>query len=204
MAARSARDDTLAVMPSSTLGIGGNSEASVPMMRAWLRAQLSVMACGWVVVTMSTRSFCREPTNSERRREGTVISPSSSTVEPIQVLMATSRLVAVRRRRPWSVAISTFWVMGSVVRVATALPTMPRPLFNVSWRQDTFMCISPRGLHQYRAARKHAATRLASPCPPFSALTPNKEKALASSPSEAQGPIPRPRGLCVMSICPGA
>ena len=53
--------------------------------------------------------------------------PSSSTIAPIQVVMAISRLVADSRNIPWSAASSTFWVPGSVARLATARPTTPSP-----------------------------------------------------------------------------
>jgi len=68
-----------------------------------------------------------EPANSVMSRAGTVIEPSSSIWAPIHVLMAISRFVADSLSRDWSVEIRTFCVIGKVVRVATALPTMERP-----------------------------------------------------------------------------
>ena len=85
---------------------------------------------------MSMRSPPRELTNSVSTRAGTVTDPSSSTIAPIQVVMAISRLVAESRSIPWSAESSTFWVTGRVARVATARPTTPRPRLRFSCKHE--------------------------------------------------------------------
>ena len=145
MASRSTPRSTLAVTPDSTVGIGGKSSASVPFIFASKRAHLRARPLGWAVDSTSIRSLGSELTNSVSRRAGTVMAPSSSTCAPIQVLIAISRLVADSFNRDWSVDIRTFWVIGSVVLVATALPTTERPRLRFSWRQDSRMRGPPRG-----------------------------------------------------------
>ena len=96
---------------------------------------------GAVVAFRSMRSDGKELTSSVRSLAGTVMDPSSSTMAPIQVVMAISRLVADSFSIDWSVAIRTFCVMGRVVRVATALPTVARPLLRFSCKHDTLIPI---------------------------------------------------------------
>jgi len=68
-----------------------------------------------------------ELTKSVSRRAGIVMAPSSSTWAPIQQVSAISRFVADSFKRPPSVAMRTCPVIGSVVRVATARPTVLSP-----------------------------------------------------------------------------
>src|SRR3990172_9611307 len=74
-----------------------------------------------------------------------IISPGSSILAPIQHVIPNSRLVADRRSRPSSVAISTFPRTGKVLRGATALATLPRARDRFSWRQETFIVYEPLG-----------------------------------------------------------
>jgi hypothetical protein len=84
-------------------------------------------------------SLGSELINSVKSLAGTVIAPSFSTLAPIQQLMAISRFVADSLRRESSVAMRTLFVIGKVVLVATALPTILRPLIRFSWRHDNFI-----------------------------------------------------------------
>ena len=93
--------------------------------------------------SMSIRSLGKELTNSVSSLAGTVMIPSSSTIAPIQVVMAISRFVADSFSMDWSVLISTFWVMGKVDRLATARPTIPSPRLRFSCNQDNFIVGSP-------------------------------------------------------------
>ena len=121
--------------PSSTVGMGGNSSASVPRILPSKRPEVSSIPRGFGVCLTSIWSSGRETTKSVRRRAGTVTDPSSSTLPPIQVVMAISRLVAVSLMRPSSVVMRTFCVTGSVLRVATARPTVLRALLRFSCKQ---------------------------------------------------------------------
>ena len=77
------------------------------------------------------------PTRPPNVGAGTVVAPSSSTLAPIQQVMPISRLVAESFNRPWSVASRMLLSTGSVERVATARPTIDRPLARFSRRQLT-------------------------------------------------------------------
>ena len=81
--------------------------------------------------------------NSVSSRAGTVMVPSPSTIAPTHVVMAISRFVAARVNWAPSVVISTFCVIGSVVRVATALPTVANPLAKFSCKQESCIPASP-------------------------------------------------------------
>ena len=122
---------TLMAMPDSTVGIGGKSPGSAPLMWASNLAQSSARLSGCSEVTASILSSGRELTNSVKSRAGTVIDPSSSTCAPIQVLMAISRLVAASLSRLSSVDIRTFWIIGSVVLVATGPAHNGQPFAHV-------------------------------------------------------------------------
>ncbi len=140
---RRASISTLVAIPSSTLGMGGKSLASTPLIRASKRAHFSSRVLVRGDRLISILSLGRELINSVRSRAGTVIVPSSSTLAPIQQLIAISRLVATSLRRDWSVAKRMLLVMGRVVLVATALPTRLSPRFKFSCRHDSFMVITP-------------------------------------------------------------
>ena len=88
------RGSTSAATPSSTVGIGGNSAASVMLMWA---SELPEDMCSRPEPSSNSRSILslgREFTNSVSRRAGTVIEPSSSIIAPTHVVIAISRLVA--------------------------------------------------------------------------------------------------------------
>ena len=94
MAAFSMAGSTLAETPSSTVGIGGNSLASAPWMVALLSPQESFKTPEPGSNSISIFLLGKELTNSVNSLAGTVIVPSSSTMAPIQVVMAISRFVA--------------------------------------------------------------------------------------------------------------
>ena len=81
--------------------------------------------------------------NSPRSRAGTVMDPSSSTMAPIQVVIAISRFVADSLNIDWSMLSSTFWVTGSVALVATARPTVANPRLRFSCKHDSRIFRSP-------------------------------------------------------------
>ena len=108
IAARIVDGSAWATNASSTVGMGGNSEASVPLMLACDRPDLIWRTRESGSISMSMRSFPRELTKSASNRAGTVTDPSSSTIAPTQVVMAISRLVADSRSIPWSAASNTF------------------------------------------------------------------------------------------------
>ena len=111
----------------SGTGIGGKSWASMPLISVVELPQrtLSVWVRGLRV--SATASLGRVLTRSTIVRAGTVMEPSSVIWQGIQQVMPSSRLVALRRRRPSSVASSTLPSTGKVVRGATARETMLRP-----------------------------------------------------------------------------
>ena len=93
---------TLTETPASTLGMGGKSLASTPVMRASKRRhfRVSVFLAERVI---SILSFGSVATKSVSSLAGTVVAPSSSTLAPIQQDTAISRLVADSFSRPSSV-----------------------------------------------------------------------------------------------------
>lgn len=135
-------------IPSSIFGMGGKSLGSDPLIRASNLAHFNskVFALGERLI--STLSMGKELINSVRSPAGTVIAPSSSTLAPIQQLIAISRLVVTNFKRDWSVTSMTLLVIGKVVLVATALPTMLNPRFRLSWRHDSLILHPPKKLMQ--------------------------------------------------------
>ena len=87
---------------------------------------------------MSMRSGGSELTNSVSRRAGTVVVPSSSTLAPIQVVMAMVRSVAASRSRDSSAASRMLLSTGSVLRLETARATVARPFCRFSCKHETF------------------------------------------------------------------
>ena len=108
MAVRRTCGSIRTVIPSSTVGMGGNSSASVPLIWAWKRAQRNWTPLGRAVNSMSIFSLGSEPTKSDRSRAGMVMAPSSSTIAPTQVVIASSKLVADSLSLDWSVSMRTF------------------------------------------------------------------------------------------------
>ena len=111
----------------------------MPLMLASYLAHLRLSSWVRTLNSISMRSAGKELTKSMSRRAGTVIAPSSSTWAPIQQLIPISRSVAESLRRPSSVANMTLLSTGSVLRVATARPTVANPLARFSCKQDTFI-----------------------------------------------------------------
>src|SRR3990172_7421431 len=107
--------------------------------------QTTCRLCVRTEKSMSTLSLGNVFTRSTNVRAGTVVAPGSSILAPIQHVIPNSRLVADRRSRPSSVAISTFPRTGKVLRGATALATLPRARDRFSWRQETFIVYEPLG-----------------------------------------------------------
>src|SRR5206468_841452 len=68
-----------------------------------------------------------EFTKSMKSLAGTVMAPSSSTFAGTQQLIPTSRLVAVRRKRPESVRRRTLPRIGKLPLVETPRPAIPNP-----------------------------------------------------------------------------
>ena len=139
MAVRRLTGSSFSGAPSLMAGMGGKSLASMPATLASLRAQTMRSWRPRGVSVISMGSLGSELTKSDRRRAGTVMAPSSSTLAPIQEVMAISRLVAASLSRPDSEAMRTWEVWGNVLRTATARPTIDRPLERFSCRLEIFM-----------------------------------------------------------------
>jgi len=140
---RSVACDIRVVGFSGICGMIGNSSASIPLMFASYGPD---RRCTVFVRTFSESSTLpggSELTKSMNSLAGTVIAPSSSTFAGTQQLMPTSRLVAVRRRRPESVRSRTLPRMGRLPLVETPLPAIPSPCARFSCKQMTFTRPSP-------------------------------------------------------------
>ena len=131
-------------------------------MLASKRAHFRLRVCVRSDNSMSICPAGNEFTNSVRSRAGTVILPSSSTRAPIQQLMPISKLVAASRNRPPSDSSRMLARTGSVDLLATARPTVTRPLARFSCRQlifiaasfpDTRRCGFPIGGHNIQGLR---------------------------------------------------
>ncbi len=99
------------------------------MCKVWV-AMSAAMESGWAG---------RVDTKSAKVRAGTAMAPSSSTLAPTEQVMAISRFVELRRRRPSSVDTSTLLRMGSDIRELTARPAMLSPRARFSCRHETLI-----------------------------------------------------------------
>src|SRR5690242_13282734 len=113
--------------PPSAVGIAGNSPGSIPRIVAWLRWSLTFRLCPDGCNASVTSVGGSVLTKSVSRRDGLVVPPSSWMLAGTQQVMPISRLVAERRRRPFSAASRILERIGSVLRVETAWLTVESP-----------------------------------------------------------------------------
>src|SRR5512147_3046721 len=91
-----------------------------------------------------------ELTNSVKRRDGLVVAPSSWILAGTQQVMPISRLVAERRRRPFSAESRMLERIGRVLRVETAWLTVESPRARSCCLQVSFTAASSDGIYGYQ------------------------------------------------------
>lgn len=139
MAALSVAESSCADRPSSRVGMGGNSSAGVVLMLALAEPQERF---SWVAPGGSTRLMGRsgrDATSSDRSLAGTVVAPSSSMLDGIQVVRDTWRLVPEILRRGPSVARRMFFVIGRLDLFDITRLVRESTWFSCSLVQESFM-----------------------------------------------------------------
>ena len=134
--------------PSSGRGPGGNSSASMHLIRVSKRPQRTVSV--WVPVSSSISSGASGSvaTKSVRSLAGAVVLPSSATSAGTTLRMPISRLVAVSESPSEVVSSRMLLRMGSVVRLEIALDTIWRAWLSTCGWQVSFKAgsLSPLAL----------------------------------------------------------